>query len=521
MGFDFFGADVDLKIFLQSGKLLEPGRYSLDFDGNQVRNPEDPDVVRVGHKTQLSVYSSGGPEITLDSTASGDLGLPLPFFRSMMTRFQMEIGFDQMPKLEIDIEPPSNDLALALLNSNVFAFGNTLAVKFGYTKSPNQAFPGKGRDHELFFLLKPDVKFGGAGITYTLRAQGTGLASAQRVQQRETYKSFSPKSLISKLVQRSGLKLKEPSFSGAPGQAEWNAVKDFEQILITDWQFIRQILSSIPGQLTFTIEGDQFIVRSLANRLTRDPLAIFRWGHGININASTGNLTDSDRLPIYDFNSPTDLAFFPMAASGLATNEGVGKDKFKPDTDNTQKVSGQTLNTSDNSDQAKMGDTTLASIKLGKIQQAIIGAQTALPFGAFAAAVAGMQVVQSFVSAPDSRVSAKNFQQASQFAANWEISLDTVGVPTLRPGDLIEIQGFQSVGSNIEKLNGKFLVKQLIHSIDSEGFHTRITGLRNSTPGEGVRTGGPVNNKTAATTVTSTSLQNVFVDPASVEDGAG
>ena len=160
-----------------------------------------------------------------------------------------------------------------------------------------------------------------------------------------------------------------------------------------------------------------------------------------------------------------------------------------------------------------MGDTTLASIKLGKIRQAIIGAQTALPFGGFAQAVAGMQVVQSFVSAPDSRVSAKNFQQASQFAANWEISLDTVGVPTLRPGDLIEIQGFQSVGSNIEKLNGKFLVKQLIHSIDSEGFHTRITGLRNSTPGEGVRTGGPVNNKTAANTVTSTSLQNVFIDP--------
>jgi hypothetical protein len=521
MGFDFFGSDVDLRIYLQDGEELQPARYSVDSDGNRLPNPPDPDVVSVGKTAYLGTYNSSGAIELESGTGSNDGGLPLPFFRSMMTRFQMTFGLDQMPTLEIDIEPPSNDLALALLNSNVFAFGNALAVKFGYTNSPFEFFPGRGRDYELFFLLKPDVKFGDT-ITFTLVAQGTGLCMSQRVQRSKLYPSSSPRDIIDEIVTRAGLTMEEPQFAdGDPGQGEWYASADYEQNLVSDWQFMLEVLESVPGDLTFTIVGDQFIVHSMVALLSEEPRAIFRWGHGIKINTSQGKLVPQDELPIYSFSSPTDLAFYPMSASGLSTNGGVGRDEFRPPVASVDpRFAGRSVNSvTKTQEQALLAATTIASVAMGNFPQIIVGAQRMKSFGALKDADVGMQVVQAPTKSPNSETIAANYQQASQYIGNWEASIDTLGVPTLRPGELVILRGFESVGTDVEKLNGKFLIKSMVHTIGSDGFSTRLNLLRNGTPGEGESIGGPVNTK-GESSAPQSSQSTISMSPQEVTDHA-
>lgn len=496
MGFDFFGCDVDMKIFLQDGEELFPGRYSVDGNGDRI-DGEDPDIVSVGRTSYLGAYNDD-QEIKL----GGINGLPLTFFRSMMTRMQMTIGLDQMPTLEVDVEPPSNDLALALLNSNVFAFGNCLALRFGYSRSIYEVFPGK--DYELFFLMKPDIKFGDT-ITFTLVAQGTGLTTSQRVQRSKKYSNSSPREIVDEIVQRAGLKLWEPTFAdGDPGQGEWHQAGDYEQNLVSDWQFMLEVLESVPGDLTFIIEGDWFNVYSMANLMSAEPKMTFRWGHGIKFNSSE-KLVPEDQLPIFAFSSPTDLAFYPMSASGLSTNGGVGKDEFRPSVASVDpRFAGRSVNSAQkNQTMAFLAGSTLASIALGNLPQISAGTQRMLSFGAWAGMDVGMQVVQAPTKYPNSETIAANYQQESQFIGNWEASIDTIGVPTLRPGDLIMVRGFETIGTDVQKLNGKFLVKSLVHTMGSDGFTTRINMLRNGTPGEGIQVGGPVNTKGESTAVQS------------------
>jgi hypothetical protein len=534
MGFDFFGADVDMKICLQQGVELNPGRYSVSPTGQPVRNPEDPDVVTVGLRTQLGT-TPGSSEITLQGgNVGGDqTELPLGFFRSMMTRFQMEIGFSQIPKVQIDIEPPSNDLALAMLNSNVFAFGNALAVKFGYVNSPFEFFPGRGKDYELFFLLKPEVRFGDA-ITFTLHGLGTGMAMSQRAQRSILYKARSPKQIVSEIAQRAGLQMVEPNFVIAPGQpisafserttsptvapgkVEWDSARDFEQTQVSDWAFLQEILSSIPGNLTFLVEGDRLVIQSEAQRLAGSPRAIFRWYHQPKLNAATGNLTSNDELPILNFNSDTNLAFFPMAAAGVATIAGVGRDSFTPAGNSTQSVAGKDTSTKKGTFPA-LGQTTLASPKLGNLPQITCGSQRMLPFGPLKGLEEAMQVAQAATAAPNSQTIATNFAQEGQFFGNWTAEITTIGVPTLRPGDLVLLKGFETVGTVVEKLNGNFLVKRMIHTLGPEGFETQLTLMRNSTPGEGVPVNGPVNAKTSTAPNTST-RSNLPMDAVLVTD---
>jgi len=514
MGFDFFGADVDLQIYLQQGVQLSPGRYSVDSAGNRVANPQDPDVVRVGMSASFLQTNPASQQVLLVNgpTAGDATKAPLDFLRSMMTKMEMEIGLSLIPKIQITIDPPSNDMALAMLNSNVFAFGNALAVKFGYTRSPFESFPG-GKDAELFLLLKPDVAFGET-LSFTLHGLGMGLAGAQRAQRSLTYDNMSPEQVVSAIAVRNGLTMKKPTFgilpllSALPGvtgavaqgvqnlaQQAWLTKKQgWQQTSKTDWEFLHEVLEHVPGKMSFRLEGNQLILDSFIVQMAAAPKAIFRWYHAPKLNTSATQLSGNDELPILGFSSDTNLAFYPGAAAGVITNTGIGRDSLRPAAKNTALINGQDV-ASDSATPtvARFATQTLASTNLGNMPDLQVGDQRTAAFGAFKGLAGGFSVTQSPTTAPNTLEISRNLAQEAQFFGNFNITIDTIGVPSLRPGDLIELKGFETVGTVTEKLNGKFLVKKLLHTFGPEGFVTKITALRNATPGEGVRAGGTQN----------------------------
>lgn len=508
MGFDFLGVDVDLQVCLQRGLQLNPGRYSLDSNGNRVQNPEDPDVVKVGLRSQLGVRP-GTSEIVLAPESDTEDRFPLDFFRSMMTRFQMEIGLSLIPKVEVDIEPPGNDMALALLNSNVFAFGNILAVKFGYSRSPFEVFPGRGNEAELFMLLKPDVKFGDT-ISFTLRGLG-GLAAAQRAQRTEDYLKLTPREVVSRIALRNGLTMQEPDFGVPPPEASvfgqeisplkskeqiaWETAKDWQQINQTDWDFLNAVLESLPGKFTFRVEGDRLLIGVQGILLAQAPKAVFRWYHAPRFDASTGQqagtMTPCDEFPIFKFESDTTLTFFPASAAGVVLNSGLGRDARQSSATGAAAIPGQVeVNAKTSTDQRRLAPTANTS---GLNSEDIrCGSQRAKPFGALQGNPGGMRLTQSNAATEPSFAlnvleTVRNLEQEAQFYGNWTATIETIGIPTLRPGDLVLLRGFETIGTVTEKLNGLFLVKKIVHTIGADGYVSEISLLRNATPGEGVR----------------------------------
>lgn len=505
MGFDFFGSDVNLKIFLQAGLELNPGRYSSLADGKPVRNPQDPDVVTVGVESQLAV-KPGSSQVILKQ--GGD-GLPLDFLRSMMTRCQLLLEYNAPALLEIDIEPPTNDLALAMLNSNLFVRGNTLAVRFGYSNSPSEFYPGRGNEYALFFIQLPDVKFGDS-ISFTLRCQSNGIMANQLAQRSARYKNRSPKAVVDEIARRAGLKMVEP-VSWLGGQSAWNSAGTFEQNLQTDWSFLHEVLGSIPGKLGFIINGSELQIVQMAAAMSKTPRGVFRWGHAPAV--SGGSLKNADELPIITFSSDTRYASIPTAALGVQTNSVVKRDEFGP----------QDL--PKRADIPAAGSTTSAGIALKDLPAYTAAGKQVSPWGPLDDLPSGMQVVQSETKFPDSRTIANNLAQQAQFFGNWNIEIGTIGIPTFRPMDLIQLKGFETVGTVTEKLNGSFLISKLVHTLGSNGFDTQISAFRNNNPGEGVRVNGPVSTKTAtgssAISSKNVEMAPVFVDPESAADGAG
>lgn len=507
MGFDFFGSDVNLKIFIQPGVQLNPGRYSSMANGKPVRNPEDPDVVTVGVESQLAV-NPGSSQVILKQGGNKD-GLPLDFLRSMMTRCQLLLATEGPALLEIDIEPPTNDLALAMLNSNLFARGNTLALRFGYSNSPSQFYPGLGNEYALFFMQLPDLKFGST-ISFTLRCQSNGMMANQLAQRSHLYKNRSPKAVVDELARRSGLKMVEPtSWNG--GESAWNSAGSFEQNLQTDWAFLHEVLGSIPGKLGFVVEGAELRLVQMSAAMTKTPRAVFRWGHALAV--SGGGLKNADELPIFTFSSDTVYASIPTAALGVQANSVVKRDEFGP----ADRPGRTTI--------PAAGTTTSAGIALQDSPAYTADGKQVRPWGSLEDLQAGMQLVQSETEFPNSKVIADNFAQQAQFYGNWNIEIGTIGIPTFRPFDLIQLKGFETVGTVTEKLNGSFLIQKLVHTLGSDGFNTQIYAFRNNNPGEGVRVNGPVSQKTTtgstAISPKNVEMQPVFVDPESAADGAG
>lgn len=517
MGFDFFGADVDFRLCLQGQIEVNPGRYSLAADGKtKVRNAEDPDVVRVGYRSVIGTLQDSSELVLKKGNLPGDVEvLPLTFFRSMMTRFQMEIGLSLLPKVEVEISPPSNDVALALLNSNTFVFGNILAVRFGYSRSPFESFPGRGKDFQLFFLLKPEVTF---GDTLSFVLKGLGYSLAQRVQEENpVFQSRTARQVVEEIAGKYGLRVVVPRFLTKPQvvpsvgvagvlaaiqalgeeirvRKAWEVdKKDWQQGNKTDWEFLNEILDSIPGGLNFRIEGDRLIIGSLVQQMAGPPKTVFRWYHKPKLNASTGQLSKDDELPILRVDSDTTYAFLPASAFGVVLNTGFGKDSVRGRGDQSASVPGKEASSDRNRNIAAMADTTLTSPNMGSVREVICGGQRVRPFGPLAGKSGGMQVAQTPTEAPDLRQIAKNLAQEAEFFGNFHVTIDTIGVPTLRPGDVIRLKGFETIGTVTEKLNGLFLVKRILHTIDENGFTTRITAMRNGTPGEGTRVSGAVN----------------------------
>lgn len=125
----------------------------------------------LGLMMQCNVYAADIGKWASFSVMPGQVkpAVHLPWFSSMQQKETMS-GFGEVT---INLTPPTYEEALQLLGSHWLTIGNTMAVRWGYTRHASHLGPLK-----YYMMLKPDVSFGDE-FTVSLRGTSFGWLTTQ------------------------------------------------------------------------------------------------------------------------------------------------------------------------------------------------------------------------------------------------------------------------------------------------------------------------------------------------------
>lgn len=407
---------------------------------------------------------------------------------AFVSQVTIDYVFGETAKLAMVLTPPYED-GLALLQSELVRFGvGRLEVEFGYSTGTSTGGGATSFSQLPFsgFLQKPDVTIG-KDISITLNAWGTG--SQMNVIGGTESKTFPNGTTWAQAVEMT-LRKYISEDGGAPGLVIDNLYSDISQeqkeiddFFATPAVTARQIKPDAPapvGVITKGPRNDWWFVRETIENFGFDLVMV---GNDIRIISKTsyfksefgGDAGTRKQFMLRGNVDPTRNMFpilsFSSTQEGPWLSPGVGKllmhdwpeAKGKKDPDVNETHAG--------TEESGAG----AEGKVGK----------AVEVGEEVDAVASGDVIQAGANFPGDP---NNPEDRRKAAAAWKDmqmhdgivgDFTTIGVPGLKPGEAVQVSGFEKFGSadpDKALFNGVYGVQAVRHQVGVGGWTTSFTG---------------------------------------------
>lgn len=501
MGFDFFGYDMNVAIF-------KPGESAAVVG-----------VVPATSQAILQNIGSGVAESQFDP-----VGL---MFRDVMTELTVTVNMGGLPTIEVVLQPPY-EVAMKIVNSDLLNVGNGLAVKFGYPSSPAQITPWVAG-----IMLAPEVSFG-VPMTISLKAQGMFLGGP-RTQPSYRWDNVSRLLAVESVLEPYGLKVVvdgtlAKAIRDVDGLSASRAITGQHSSALTleekreriflaekqleaanrlpaarlltelysvdqnedDFSFVDRLLRE--AGVVYRWDNDKLHLSILSAKFSETPVVGFRWyGETINVPdfQSGGAVGPTDRLPVISYTVNTSMAFYGGAAQEMVC-EGVSYDTLKWKDRNFQirdnAVSNKQASSGDYPSDSPMTPNIVNAVKtrgiisespgsLKPIEKKIvlghIGAVKPFPALDQAKNAVAERVLKPDVDKPG-QMELVHDQMTMTTYSNQTATLETIGIPSIVPMDIISLEG-------VGRFGGNYLVSQIVHKLGSSGFHSSLSLLRPGT----------------------------------------
>lgn len=471
---------------------------------------------------------------------------------SYVQDISVELGMGLNSKVQLVLTPPWEE-ALVLLNSPLIQWGiGRLNVRFGYST-------GEGAQRQSFtfggILMKPDVKIGN-DIVITLNSVGIGysLNLSDSAKPRSFRADDSPASVIKRVLSdypsvttdkiydtftakqkspKNGHKFFRPIFQDSALGVDKRVL---EQGPRNDWWFIWETVRSYGLELLI-IDRDIRILNSEGWRAGDEAgregrvSKRFRLRSGVNPTPQSGKPI----FPILSLSSPTGSVWL---ASGVGRM--VGKDYKKNKQKTTvmwvnEKVKGEkgekTLKSDAKDKSPKRKRKAKAETKredLIKIIETDFGRASKTNQGILTTAKSRLKggplaASSNFPGSPTQalRDHAKGMFATRNHLKGIHIDVQTIGVPNLRPGDIVKVDGFAVKGQKEGIFDGLYGVIEVRHKVGLGGFMTTFKAISDHLPrafalamgAAGIKTTGKVPKDKEGKKSEATKPDKISVEP--------
>ncbi len=366
----------------------------------------------------------------------------LPFLSEIVVSFNL----GEYPVIKAVLTPPYRE-GIALLDSPLMEWGRSiLEVQFGYIFGPS----GLAVQSPVFqgVILKPDIQIG-PEIHITLNAQGVGAFSMARQESGRQLSNVSRETIIRTLIDANQIgdvkfSLDDQSMSDGnndtvSGPLLAENIK-FSQGFKTDLQALWDVVKEAQCWMTFV--GNKLFIVPRGN-LDSDPkltLTLF--------NFNGGQLGPQLRtFPILNASSPTMAVYLPASTFGLKLT-GISS---------TKAIIEQSI--IQDKGQPALGGGASTSTSLSK---------------------EGTPAYLADINNDRAKAQAQQEYEKSRTGMGINLEIDTLGIPDLLPGDVVNVQG---LGKRISGPKiGNYGVFTVTHTYNANGYVTSATLVSNTSP---------------------------------------
>jgi hypothetical protein len=407
---------------------------------------------------------------------------------AFVSQVNIEILLGDNAKLQVVLTPPFEE-GLQLLQSDLVRFGTgRLEVEIGYSTGTPEGGASQFRTLPFFGLLqKPDVSIG-ADVTITLNALGVGyaLTTVGGSKGKSYPSSYSPARVVQEVFRKyvdgkfSGLDISD-LYDNVPTELQGtdpffqkvidhtreafpktkNVAEKAQRVMQgprNDWWFIKEVIENygfdlfIQGNKVYVVKKTDWLNRKTGFGEKSAPRKHFMLKGNVDPNINL--------FPILSFQTPT---------SGVWLENGIGcqvASDLKEDKSGTSTAC------------ASAKTTTITQVK----EQG--GVDPDSP-GYTAEAGETSKNVPVNPNSPEGREKVAGQWRNSMMTGGIQGEISTIGVPGLRPGEVVDVSGFEYrlQPSNQKVLfNGTYGIINVRHSIGVGGFTTNFLGVMDFFP---------------------------------------
>lgn len=380
---------------------------------------------------------------------------------SFVSEFTVEMQLAYLPIIKVTLTPPYSD-AINFLDSRLIEWGQSqLEIQFGYlakSTNPTGGYNGRAILSPVYtgILLKPEVQLG-QDVVITLSAQGVGGFAAVRQEGNLTVRT-TRKKIVTTLMARFGVEIDDSEISKVSATqegvvAEWSKkLIDFSQSGDTYWTAVLKVIreagfhSYLLGN-TLKILPASFVFSSAPTKLFR----LYDFSGGRLGPIDGGDHGPNRVYPILSASSPTAAIYLPGSSQGFFCQDvnSFSREEIK-------KLVGEDVVTPPRTDQgaaAVINPNTLpaADTKTGE------GAEM------FPGDPSNEQFVQQL----------KSEYAAQSTLMGVQLSLETLGDPSLMPGTVLAVRGLGA------RLSGNYSTLKVTNTINSSGYAMTLEVVSN------------------------------------------
>lgn len=369
---------------------------------------------------------------------------------SFLTEIRIETQLAQIARITARLEPPYLD-AIRFMDSELIEFGiNRLQVQFGYARGGASGGPVFSDPPFEGMMLRPEVSFG-SDISITLTAQGTnGNVISQLPGGGRTF-NMKRREIIITLASYNN---DEVDFSLADEEAEVKRRLDEETSVVQAWRtneyLIHQLLSQCfcaGVRLGKTDDGrGKVIVKPRANVAKEQPevtLAMYHLPRGV---------LGGTVYPIINASSPTGALFLPGVRTLIMREIDSKSRTLKQDKTDDERVKAAQTNPGPGNAQGDRSNVPAPDEEK----------------------VEGFQPHPGDPASDEFKAQAASIFQAQKNAMGFPLDVETLGAPTITPGQVVAVRGLG------QRLSTNYAVIKVVHTLNASGFSTNLSLIANA-----------------------------------------
>ena len=490
MGLDFFGVTMaaSIQVFSNSEQDADLGVAGIPFSG--------PDGKGLSYDLWLE--------------SNSDSRVP-PALRQLayVQDMTVELGMGLNSKVQIVLAPPFNE-GLVLLNSPLIQWGiGRLNISFGYNTGS-----GPGRESFSFggIIQKPDVKIGN-DITITLNALGIGYAlkMAEGSEEESYAVDDTPATVVEKVLSKypaisidriyedfdakdrnnkTGHAFFKPIFKQTPDGPDHRVIERGPR---NDWWFIYEIVRSYGLELL--IIDSEFRVKHSEKWRNAEPSKRFRLRAGVDPTPTEGKPI----YPILSLSSPTESVWL-ASGIGRSVMKDIGEDKVRKEKtivqEDMDKRTKDDLLKDAAKDKAKRKRKSKAERRAEEkrieeheihVEEVNRVAKENSTWGTMKGNRFRAGPLSAASNAPGNPESslfdhAKGMIKRKNHLKGIHVDVQTIGLPDMRPGHIVKIDGFAVEGQKDGVFDGLYGIIEVRHQVGLGGFMTTFKAISDFYP---------------------------------------